>query len=351
MIEISPQWHQTGISSPSHPSCAPARPPKEALSEPSVNPWLIVVPPEPHLCSQGPGRSLCYLSRLADHRKMQCFVKCVLSLFAYCGRLWEAKWEGWRNWVICLGDQHQPVFHSESSRVPQAGGEKKTNQETQKAPAFSIPFLNICPRMGIFRNQSTTYWIYKIKRKIQYSFITSNQTLFWTQILWAKSKWFTSVAISKTDFILEFIKKHVLCNKNTFTVLRLYILILFPSALLLKEHSHVKINLLPSPSSVRTVPWHSVHPKNSLHSLKPGPAKGDSDKLPEMNDSGNAAFLKQIPSKNYIKKYLYSSGLANICVDSSSTDSIYHMLTGCSHYSNTNCSVQRLRGTRGEKAL
>lgn len=60
----------------------------------------------------------------------------------------------------------------------------------------------------------------------------------------------------------------------------------------------------------------SGHPKNSLNSLKPEPAKGDSDKLPEMNGNGNTAFLKQIPSKNYIKIYLYSSGVANICVDS-----------------------------------
>lgn len=98
-------------------------------------------------------------------------------------------------------------------------------------------------------------------------------------------------------------------NKNTSTVPRSYILILFPSALLLKEHCHVKINLLPSHSLVRTAPQNSVHPKNSLNSLKPVLAKGDSDKLAEINDSGNTAFLKQIPSKNYIKKYLYNSGL------------------------------------------
>lgn len=90
-------------------------------------------------------------------------------------------------------------------------------------------------------------------------------------------------------------------NKNIFTVLRLYILILLPSALLFKEQSHVKISLF-AKSSVTSVPWHPVHPKNSLNSLKLVPAKGDNnDKLRKTNDSGNKPFLKQIPSKNYIK--------------------------------------------------
>lgn len=77
---------------------------KEALSQPSFNSWPIVLL-EPHLWSQRPKRSSLVPDQIGISQKDAAFCLNVFSLFAYCGRLWEAKWEGWRNWVICLGDQ------------------------------------------------------------------------------------------------------------------------------------------------------------------------------------------------------------------------------------------------------
>lgn len=62
-----------------------------------------------------------------------------------------------------------------------------------------------------------------------------------------------------------------------------------------------KLAFLLSHSLTRTVPWHSVHLKNSLNSLKLIPAKEDNNDKLCKTESGNTAFLKQIPSKNYIK--------------------------------------------------